>query len=362
MRDLAKLLYKPFKTYVSNYSSLESKVLAQEMTALKDEASKDLVDELRNIGGSVAKAVAVFEQASKRCCDLTEACAYPGLIQDSFSTCIAPYVERFTILMKRLDRRKAASHSWLILQQSLTLNQICGDLMLQLEDLDGNLSHEFLDRTKSFLLHSSDKAIHHHDLYLLDNPSAKKLKSFHDSVNQGIEFPISSGLLKIATKLCKEIQASTFGILFHPVVDHLSVINQPLTIENIWKSPYAGSDSRQADMPVFSFVPQEYITQIGQYLMTLPQHLEPYMTLDNPALTRSLQERVFPYCGGATTSKDGEDSNQETPADFLLSCVARATCQVYQDNILKIPEVTPNSAKQLHVDIGIVIEASTWFD
>ena len=51
-------------------------------------------------------------------------------------------------------------------------------------------------------------------------------------------------------------------------------------------------------MPEFSFVPQEYITQIGQYLMTLPQHLEPYMSNDNPALTRALRERVFPYCNG----------------------------------------------------------------
>ena len=42
----------------------------------------------------------------------------------------------------------------------------------------------------------------------------------------------------------------------------------------------------------------------------------------------------------------------ETPADFLLNCIASATCQVYQDNILKIPEVSTNSAKQLHVDIG----------
>ena len=105
-------------------------------------------------------------------------------------------------------------------------------------------------------------------------------------------------------------------------------------------------------MPVFSFVPQEYITQIGQYLMTLPQHLEPYMSHDNPALNRAFRERVFPYCGsgGAGAAKDVLEG--ETPADFLLNCIATATCQVYQDNILKIPQVSTNSAKQLHVDIG----------
>ena len=39
----------------------------------------------------------------------------------------------------------------------------------------------------------------------------------------------------------------------------------------------------------YSFAPQEYITKVGQYLMTLPQHLEPYMTNDNLGLTRALQ-------------------------------------------------------------------------
>ena len=53
--------------------------------------------------------------------------------------------------MKRLEKRKTAAHSWNILQQSLTLNQTCGDLLLQFEQMDINLSISFLDRTKAFL-------------------------------------------------------------------------------------------------------------------------------------------------------------------------------------------------------------------
>lgn len=34
--------------------------------------SKDIIDELKNIGTSVPKLIAVLEAASKRCCDLTE--------------------------------------------------------------------------------------------------------------------------------------------------------------------------------------------------------------------------------------------------------------------------------------------------
>merc|ERR1712025_418612 len=92
-------------------------------------------------------------------------------------------------------------------------------------------------------------------------------------------------------------------------------------------------------------------TQIGQYLMTMPQHLEPYMTNDNPALSRALQERAFPFCSSVSSrTKEFDDSN--TPADFLLSCIAKATCQTYQDHIFKIPALSINSTKQLYTDIG----------
>ena len=71
---------------------------------------------------------------------------------------------------------------------------------------------------------------------------------------------------------------------------------------------------------------------------------------------------MFPYCSGValvaaiqdetSNSEIGNDLQQNTPADFLLSCIARATCQCYLEAILKIPEVSPNAAKQLYTDIG----------
>ena len=74
---------------------------------------------------------------------------------------------------------KSAAHSWNILQQSLALNQSCGDLLLNLEELDISLAIGFLDRAKLFINSSSnEKAIFQHHLYLLDNPSWKKLQEF----------------------------------------------------------------------------------------------------------------------------------------------------------------------------------------
>jgi hypothetical protein len=216
--------------------------------------------------------------------------------------------------MKRLDKRKSASHSWIILGQSLTLNQASGDLLLRLEDLDVTLTQDFVSHIRSFLDSvensgkegsASEKGINQHDLFLIENQgpiTGEKLRNFYNNMKQGqhIESPLKSSATNnidhtraVVKKLCEDLQAATFSILFHPLATELSVIYDqslsPNMVEAIWADPWAGSDSRQLDMPDFSFAPQEYITKIGQYLMTLPQHLEPYMTHDNHGLSRALQ-------------------------------------------------------------------------
>ena len=61
MRDLCKVLYVAFKPHVARYPSLEGSLLVDEMSALNQDPSKDIVDELRNVGGTVAKSLALVE-------------------------------------------------------------------------------------------------------------------------------------------------------------------------------------------------------------------------------------------------------------------------------------------------------------
>lgn len=73
LRELAMVLFSPFKAHVAKYGSYESNLLAAELTgANATPVSKDIIDELRNVALSVQRLVAVFQEASKRCCDLTE--------------------------------------------------------------------------------------------------------------------------------------------------------------------------------------------------------------------------------------------------------------------------------------------------
>ncbi|XP_041968690.1 conserved oligomeric Golgi complex subunit 7 [Aricia agestis] len=85
-------------------------------------------------------------------------------------------------------------------------------------------------------------------------------------------------------------------------------------------SVWHNNDSLSTDLPDFALSPQEYITEIGQYLMTLPQHLEMHL------------------------------SDKQAPLQFL-SEVCTHTCEVYAQKILNIRNMDALGTKRCLTDI-----------
>ncbi|XP_045489555.1 conserved oligomeric Golgi complex subunit 7 [Pieris rapae] len=85
-------------------------------------------------------------------------------------------------------------------------------------------------------------------------------------------------------------------------------------------SLWYNNDALSTDLPDFALSPQEYITEIGQYLMTLPQHLEMHL------------------------------SEKQAPWQFL-SEVCTYTCEVYAEKILNIRNMDPLGTKRCLTDI-----------
>jgi hypothetical protein len=190
-------------------------------------------------------------------CVFVSGCAYPVLIT-SYEDCISKYLERFSNLMRRLEKRKNAAHSWNILQQSLSLNQTIGDLLLSLEQLDITLSIEFLDRCKHFMAPNEQqhsRGIQQHQLFLLENQDLRHLQDFYGQVKQG-PIPMVGPLLKLVRTTCEDLQCSTFAILFHPIKEQLNLVDSEEMMDTIWMSSSAGTDTIELDLPDFSFSPQ----------------------------------------------------------------------------------------------------------
>ncbi|CAH0599565.1 unnamed protein product [Chrysodeixis includens] len=102
------------------------------------------------------------------------------------------------------------------------------------------------------------------------------------------------------------------AILRNPIHVQLEKIPQL----SVWNN----NDALSTDLPDFALSPQEYITEIGQYLMTLPQHLEMHL------------------------------SEKQAPLQYL-SEVCTHTCEVYAEKILNIRNMDALGTKRCLNDI-----------
>lgn len=83
--------------------------------------------------------------------------------------------------------------------------------------------------------------------------------------------------------------------------------------------------------------------QIGQYLITLPQHVEPFLVRDNESVTvvLSISDRRYT-----------DASLEESYTNVLLRILASNTCDVYVEQIQSLRDINDLAAQQLAADIG----------
>jgi len=96
-------------------------------------------------------------------------------------------------------------------------------------------------------------------------------------------------------------------------------------------------------LPTFSVSPLAYISQVGEHLLTLPQHLEPFAVGYTAAVT-----------GKSANSSEGEKGGDAFTA-MWLSKLARGTADLYVSQILSIPRLGELGAKQLIADIEYLV-------
>ncbi|CAF4450058.1 unnamed protein product, partial [Adineta steineri] len=87
------------------------------------------------------------------------------------------------------------------------------------------------------------------------------------------------------SKFSDECHRFSFDVVFLPINSLLNGFSKL----PIWSSENRGTIV--ADLPSFSLVPQENITKIGQYLLMLPQHFEPFNLHDNQQLRVAFKKR-----------------------------------------------------------------------
>ncbi|XP_008299300.1 conserved oligomeric Golgi complex subunit 7 [Stegastes partitus] len=372
VNELVCALYDPYKSYQLQYGDLEEAHLLIQISAVPLEHG-EVIDCVEELSHSVGKLFGLASAAVDRCVKLTDGLAVCGLLK-ALKALFTKYVSDFSTTLQSIRKKckledtpssSVFQEDWTAFQNSVRIIATCGELLRQCGAFEQQLSNKILGTAGKYLSESYSPR----SLAGIQEASSTERKSATKNpwqeynylqrgnvaeYNNLMEVLYSlkekgtgnSSLLAeprtALTRLNQQANQLAFDSVFLQIKHQLCLVSKMESQE----APGLG-ESYTEDLPTFSLSPQEYITNIGQYLMSLPLHLEPFVTQEDPALEMALHAGKLPF-----PPEQGDDLPElDNTADYWLGSIARATMQTYCDAILLIPQLSTHSTKQLATDI-----------
>ncbi|MED6270796.1 Golgi transport complex subunit 7 [Characodon lateralis] len=372
VNELVCVLYDPYKSYQLQYGELEEDYLLIQISAVPLEHG-EVIDCVEELSCSVGKLFSLANAAVERCVRLTDGLAVCGLL-GALKALFTKYVSDFSTTLQsirkkcKLEETPSSSvfqEDWTAFQNSVRIIATCGELLRQCGVFEQQLSNKILSTAGKYLSESysprSLAGIQEASSADRKNTTKNPWQEYNylqrgnvAEYNNLMEILFSlkekgtgnSSLLAeprtALTRLNQQANQLAFDSVF------LQIKHQLCLVSKMESKDISGiGESFTEDLPTFSLSPQEYITNIGQYLMSLPLHLEPFVTQEDPALEMALHAGKLPF-----PPEQGDDLPElDNTADYWLGSIARATMQTYCDAIMLIPKLSPHSTKQLATDI-----------
>ncbi|XP_053692852.1 conserved oligomeric Golgi complex subunit 7 [Sabethes cyaneus] len=320
---LNNAIFSYFDLFVEQYPEMEA---ANAGNLIKDiyveyTDPAEIVRRLNNYNTCILKLI---DDAYERCVIITQKNAMDKIYTVLKKT-IAEYIHVYVEVQNMLVLKQTDMTDWNSLQYNINLMQSLGEVLRIVIQFENQYSRKDVN---------SD--------FNVDNGSPCNAAIF----NEGEPHQLVSADLCLDEKNSElYLSLRHVGNVIHGHIMKtilLSIEKQLLKINYSVNSNYVN-----ADLPDCSFVPQEYITQVGQYLLTLPQHLEPLLLIPSESL-----KSILCYCKNAY-------GKGEACADVLLNLIVEETTRLYVIKIDGITSLSPSGAKQLAVDIeyfGNVLE------
>ncbi|XP_024416131.2 conserved oligomeric Golgi complex subunit 7 isoform X1 [Desmodus rotundus] len=374
--ELVDTVYGPYKPYQLKYGDMEARNLLIQISMVPLEHG-EVIDCVQELSHSVSKLFGLASAAVDRCVRFTNGLGTCGLLT-ALKSLFAKYVSDFTSTLHSIRKKcklddippnSLFQEDWTAFQNSVRIIATCGELLRQCGDFEQQLANRILSTAGK---------------YLSDSYSPRSLTGFQDSIltdkKSSIKNPwqeynylqkdnpaeytslmeilytlkekgsSNHNLLSVSRVALTRLNQQAHQLAFDSVF--LRIKQQLLLLPKMESWSTAGIGETLTDaLPTFSLTPLEYISNIGQYIMSLPLNLEPFVTQEDSALELALRAGKLPF----PPEQGDELSELDNMADNWLGSIARATMQTYCDVILQIPELTPHSTKQLATDIDYLI-------
>ncbi|VVC39784.1 Conserved oligomeric Golgi complex subunit 7 [Cinara cedri] len=320
--DILTNIYRPLIPQIVSYKELEYDH-SKNITDFSLHTDDDLVDVVQAFGQSQLTVFRAAEEAKRRCAVFNH-CVFPEMIF-AMNRIFSNTIEGGKEVLKKILVNIKSGENWNLFQICLKFLQSSGEFLRELDFIES----EF----KSCILTSEQRALNV-SKYILLADKRIELQNMIDSLKKDNEWKLFKETIQAAEKLCSHVYQTFYKISFRPISFYL---------EQVEKVKFNKETSDRLS-------PREYITQIGQYLITLPQHVEPFLVRDNEAVNIVLNISDRRYTDATL---------EESYTNVLLRILASNTCDVYVEQIQSLRDVNSLAALQLAIDIeylGYVLE------
>ncbi|XP_004622945.1 conserved oligomeric Golgi complex subunit 7 [Octodon degus] len=374
--ELVDAVYSPYKPYQLRYGDMEESNLLIQISAVPLERG-EVIDCVQELSHSVSKLFGLASAAVDRCARFTNGLGVCGLLT-ALKSLFAKYVSDFTSTLQsvrkkcRLDDVPPGAlfqEDWTAFQSSVRIIATCGELLRQCGDFEQQLANRILSTAGKYLTDSysprslagfqesilTDKKSsaknpwQEYNYLQKDNPAeyASLMEMLYTLKEKGSgNHNLLAASRAALTRLNQQAHQLAFDSVFLRIKQQLLLVAK---MES-WNTAGIG-ETLTEELPAFSLTPLEYISNIGQYIMSLPLNLEPFVTQEDSALELALHAGKLPF----PPEQGDELPELDNMADNWLGSIARATMQTYCDVILQIPELTAHSTRQLATDIDYLI-------
>lgn len=246
---LLQAIYHPLVAYVNKYSAYQQAHLMKKLSNIKC-IKEELPETIQALGLSIPSVIDIAREAKKTCLQITENCGYCGLLAALRSFLIS-YADQYRVALRQINRNKKKDEDWNTFQLCLSLLQNAGDVLIQLQQLEKDLTATLLEPAPS------DFAVEYKHL-LLNSEDRKEYESLLKCVTEGTQLSLLDHVTTEFNKLCADVHHTTYQVVFAPISTQLEVVSSP----KIW-TQFANSSVNTSELPDYSFSPQEYITQVN---------------------------------------------------------------------------------------------------
>ncbi|XP_077173189.1 conserved oligomeric Golgi complex subunit 7 isoform X3 [Paroedura picta] len=369
--ELVESVYGPYKPFQLQYGALEEENLLIQMSAVPLEHG-EVMDCVQELCQSVNKLFSLSLQAVDNCLRLTDGLGVGGLLK-ALRSLFGKYASDFGSALQsirkkcKLDQIPPPSlfqEDWTAFQSSIRIMAACGELLRQCGDLEQQLANRILSTAGKYLSESysscglpesgserpsaTKNPWQEYNYLQQESPAeyATLLETLYALKEKGTSHNLLAAPRAALTRLNQLAHQLAFDSVFLRIEQQLLQVPRM----EVWSTAGPG-EMLSEELPAFSLTPLEYISNIGQYLMSLPLHLEPFVTQEDSALELALHAGKLPF----PPEQGDEVPELDNMADYWLGSLARATMQSYCEVILQIPWLSPHSAKQLATDIDYLV-------